>query len=132
MAVVLAGKLSGCGDGGSFVLKRWIVAILTVFALSGCASVERRGGAAGVAPDGTGSRSLELELDYTPGQPVMLPVPPPNLERDREQAVREIESRRNTEALTRERPDGPASRPDLDHDVTQGIQSRGAQKARGR
>ncbi len=63
---------------------------------------------------------------------MMLPIPPPKVERDTEQAVREIESRQNTEALTRDRQAVPSRRPDLDHDVTQGIQSRGAQKALGR
>jgi hypothetical protein len=108
-------------------LRRWILAILAVSTLSGCASVGR-GGAGGAAQDGTGSQWLELELDYPPGQPVMVPVPAPNVEHDIEQAVPEIESRRNTGALTRERRGRTSPRPDLDHDVTQGIQARGAER----
>jgi hypothetical protein len=50
---------------------------------------------------------------------------------DTTQALQAIESRRKADALGRESRPDPTHRPDLDHDVTQGIQSRGLDRAIG-
>ena len=95
--------------------------------LGGTASLDTGAGAGGAAP-----RTLHLELGYGAERSVDLPLPRPDVSADTAQAVREIEARRKAEALGREgRPD-PARRPDLDRDVTQGIQSRGVDRALSR
>jgi hypothetical protein len=95
--------------------------------LGGTASLETGAGAGGAAPG-----TLHLELGYRGERPVDLPLPRPDVGADTAQAVRAIEARRKAEALAREgRPD-PTRRPDLDRDVTQGIQSRGVERALGR
>jgi hypothetical protein len=77
---------------------------------------------AGAAPG-----TLELEMGYGSERPVELPLPRPDVSADTAQAIQEIEARRKADALGlgRENP----RRPDLDHDVTQGIQSRGVDPA---
>jgi len=96
-------------------------------ALTGCASLSAGSGAGGVAPG-----KLEFELGYGSERPLDLPVPRLDVNADTAQALREIESRRKADALSRENRLDPARRPDLDHDVTQGIQSRGLDRAIGR
>jgi hypothetical protein len=51
-------------------------------------------------------------------------VPPRKVEEDTTQAVREL-NRQRTDRMLRDVQPGPSRRPDLDRDVTQGIQSRG-------
>jgi hypothetical protein len=51
-------------------------------------------------------------------------VPPRKLEEDTAQALGELD-RQRTERMLRDSAPAPSRRPDLDRDVTQGIQSRG-------
>jgi hypothetical protein len=95
--------------------------------LGGSASLESGTGAGGGAP-----RTLELELGYGSERPVDLPLPSPDVNADTTQAIQELEARRQVDASTRESRPAPTRRPDLDHDVTQGIQSRGLDRAIGR
>jgi curli biogenesis system outer membrane secretion channel CsgG len=78
---------------------------------------------AGIAPAQTKS-SGPLDLEYKQRAPALRPVPPRKLEEDTTQAVRELD-RQRTDRMLREVQPGPSRRPDLDRDVTQGIQTRG-------
>jgi hypothetical protein len=112
----------------SKTLLRWgVLGISAVVALTGCASTNAGTGAGGVGPG-----TLDLELGYGSEPPVDLPLSWPDVNADTTQAIQAIESRRKADALGQgNRPD-PTRRPDLDHDVTQGIQSRGVDGALGR
>ena len=96
-------------------------------ALTGCTSLGAKTGA-GAAPPA----SLELKVGYGSERPVELEVPVPDVNADVTQATKEIESRRKADPLTRDSQEQPAGPPNLDHDVTQGIQSLGVDKALGR
>lgn len=100
------------------MLTRWILRTWVVVALGGGPAL-----AAGVAAPGT----LEFKLGYGAERPLDLAVRPPDVSADTAQALQEDEARRKVDALGREYP----RRPDLDHDVTQGIQSRGLERALG-
>ena len=78
---------------------------------------------AGIAPAQTKSTG-PLDLEYKQRAPVLRPVPPRKVEEDTTQAVRELDRQRTDRMLRNVQP-GPGRRPDLDRDVTQGIQSRG-------
>lgn len=78
---------------------------------------------AGIAPAQTKSQG-QLDLEYKQRTPALRPVPPRKLEEDTAQAVREL-SRQRTDRMLREVQPTPSRRPDLDRDVTQGIQTRG-------
>jgi hypothetical protein len=78
---------------------------------------------AGIAPAQTKSPG-PLDLEYKQRTPALRPVPPRKLEEDTTQAVRELD-RQRTDRMLREVQPGPSRRPDLDRDVTQGIQTRG-------
>ncbi len=78
---------------------------------------------AGIAPAQTKS-SGTLDLEYKQRTPALRPVPLRKIEEDTTQAVRELD-RQRTNRMLREAQPGPSRRPDLDRDVTQGIQSRG-------
>lgn len=57
-------------------------------------------------------------------------VPDPKVaERDADEAAATIEQRERDEELIRKEMGGPERRPDLDHDVIQGIQSRNVEDA---
>ena len=105
------------------MLTRWVLGISAAMALTGCASLGAGAGAGGAAPG-----TLELELGYGSERPLDLPLPRPDVRADTAQAIRELEARRKADAPGRENP----RRPDLDEDVTQGIQSRGVDRAIGR
>lgn len=107
-------------------LGRWGLGIAAAVALTGCASLGPGRGSGGAAPGG-----LDLELGYRGAPPVDLPIVPPDVNADTTQALQAIESRRKADALGRESRPDPTHRPDLDHDVTQGIQSRGLDRAIG-
>jgi hypothetical protein len=68
--------------------------------------------------------SGRLDLEYKQRSPAVRPVPPQKIEEDTAQAVRELD-RQRTERMLRDVQPGPSRRPDLDRDVTQGVQSRG-------
>ena len=108
-------------------LGGWGLGIAAALALTGCASLGDGRGAGGDAPG-----ALDLELGYRGAPAVDLPVAPPDPSADAEQALRAIESRRKADTLGRESRPDPTRRPDLDHDVTQGIQSRGLDRGIGR
>jgi len=77
---------------------------------------------AGAAPAQT--KSGPLDLEYKQRAPALRTVPPRKIEEDTTQALNEID-RQRTDRMLRESQPNPARRPDLDRDVTQGIQSRG-------
>ena len=78
---------------------------------------------AGIAPAQTKSQG-PLDLEYKQRAPALRPVPPRMIEEDTTQAVRELD-RQRTDRMLRDVQPGPSRRPDLDRDVTQGIQTRG-------
>ena len=78
---------------------------------------------AGIAPAQTKSQG-PLDLEYKQRAPALRPVPPRKIEEDTTQAVRELD-RQRTDRILRDVQPGPSRRPDLDRDVTQGIQTRG-------
>lgn len=78
---------------------------------------------AGIAPAQTKSTG-PLDLEYKQRAPALRPVPPRKIDEDTTQAVRELD-RQRTDRMLREIQPGPPRRPDLDRDVTQGIQTRG-------
>jgi hypothetical protein len=80
-------------------------------------------GSAGIATAQAKS-SGKLDLEYKQRSPALRPVPPQKIDEDTAQAVQELD-RQRTERMLREVQPGPPRRPDLDRDVTQGIQSRG-------
>ncbi|PYN83354.1 MAG: hypothetical protein DMD96_02535 [Candidatus Rokuibacteriota bacterium] len=65
-----------------------------------------------------------LALEYKRRAPAVLP-PASEVEKDAAQAAEEIEARKQTDRRIRENEGDPSRRPDLDPDVTQGVQSRG-------
>ena len=70
------------------------------------------------------TKSGSIDLDYKPRTPALQNVPPRKIEEDTTQALNEID-RQRTDRMLRDSQPSPSSRPDLDRDVTQGIQSRG-------
>jgi len=78
---------------------------------------------AGIAPAQTKSTG-PLDLEYKQRVPALRPVPPRKVEEDTTEAVRELDRQRTDRMLRNVQP-GPSRRPDLDRDVTQGIQTRG-------
>src|SRR3979411_1658166 len=104
-----------------------VVMLSVAVALAGCTSLGAKTGA-GAAPPA----SLELKVGYGSERPVELQVPVPDVNADVTQATKEVASRRNAGPLTRDSQEQPAGPPNLDHDVTQGIQSLGVDKALGR
>lgn len=81
---------------------------------------------AGAAP--AQSKSGSIDLEYKPRTPALRPVPPKKLEEDTAQAVRELDRRRTDEMLQKAQP-GPARRPNVDPDLSGGIQTRGLNDA---
>ncbi len=65
-----------------------------------------------------------LDLEHKRRAPAVLP-PASDVEKDAAQAAAEIEARKQTDHRIRENEGDPSRRPDLDPDVTQGVQSRG-------
>jgi hypothetical protein len=81
---------------------------------------------AGIAP--AQSKSGSLDLEYKQRAPALRTVPPRQIDEDTTQAVNEIDRQRTDKALRDNQP-GSLRRPDLDRDVTQGIQQRGLSDA---
>ena len=86
----------------------WVLGISVAVTLASCASLGATTGSGGVA------------------------MSPPDVSADTTRAIQEFESCRKADALEGRNWLGPARRPDLDHDVTQGKQSRGLNRAIGR
>lgn len=78
------------------------------------------GGVSAQTPKAGGS----IDLQYKQRSPALQKVPPRKVEEDTAQALSELD-RQRTEQMLRNSVPGPPRRPDLDRDVTQGIQSRG-------
>ena len=68
------------------------------------------------------AKSPPLNLEYKDRTPAVVTVPPKRLDEDTAQAMSELDKQR-TEKMLRESQPAPSSRPDLNHDVTQGVQS---------
>ena len=104
--------------------RSWFLIAAT---LAAC-SVERAAIAAEVPEAPSSPPRLELSVSRTP-----LPTPPlPSpqvLQKDAEEATKAIQERRRAEEAVREAARPSDRRPDLQHDVVQGIQSRGIQDA---
>ena len=71
--------------------------------------------------------SGQFDLEYKQRSPALQSVPPRKIEEDTTQALREID-RQRSERMLRDAQPAPSRRPDLDHDVTQGVQSRGLRR----
>jgi hypothetical protein len=104
--------------------RSWLFVFSVVVALTGCTAVGPRT-EAGVAARG----SLELQVGYGSERPVGLRVPAPDVNADLTRAIKEIESRRKAGPLMPDQQGQPAGPPSIDHDVTEGIQALGADKA---
>lgn len=74
------------------------------------------------------SKSGSLDLEYKQRAPALRAVPPRQIDEDTTEAVNEIDRQRTDKTLRDNQP-GPLRRPDLDRDVTQGIQQRGLSDA---
>ncbi len=74
------------------------------------------------------NKSAPLDLEYKQRAPTLHTVPPRKIEEDTTQAVNELD-RRRTDRVLRDNKPSPTRRPDLDRDVTQGIQTRGLGEA---
>jgi hypothetical protein len=92
-------------------MKTLLLAVLLLFASAGIALAQAK------SPG-------PLDLEYKQRAPALRPVPPRKLEEDTAQAARELD-RQRTDRMLRDVQPGPPRRPDLDRDVTQGIQTRG-------
>ncbi len=81
---------------------------------------------AAVAP--AQNKSAPLDLEYKQRAPALRTVPARKIEEDTTQAVNEID-RQRTDRILRDNQPSPMRRPDLDRDVTQGVQTRGLSDA---
>lgn len=82
------------------------------------------GNASAQGPAQTPKTGGSIDLQYKQRSPALQKVPPRKVEEDTAQALSELD-RQRTERMLRDSVPGPSRRPDLDRDVTQGIQSRG-------
>jgi hypothetical protein len=97
-----------------YAMRELVLAMLVILA------------SAAVAP--AQNKSAPLDLEYKQRAPALRTVPPRKIEEDTTQAVNEI-ARQRTDRILRDNQPGPMRRPDLDRDVTQGIQTRGLSDA---
>ena len=109
--------------------RSWLFVFSVAVVLTGCTSRDAKTGA---GTGGAARGSLELKVDYGSERPVELRVPAPDVNADVTQAIKEIESRQKADPLMPDNQEQRAGLPNLDHDVTQGIQSLGVDKALGR
>ena len=70
------------------------------------------------------NKSGSIDLEYKPRTPPVRPVPPKNIEEDTAQAIQEIDRRRADQTMRKQQP-APLRKPNVDPDVTGGIQTRG-------
>jgi hypothetical protein len=97
-------------------MKRSPIVAVLLLTIAGSASAQ----STSPAPKAGGS----IDLQYKQRSPALQKVPPRKVEEDTAQALSELD-RQRTERMLRESAPAPSRRPDLDRDVTQGIQSRG-------
>ena len=109
-------------------MKTPLIAVALLLAFAGGASAQSTAPVQSTAPaQGTNPAPKvggSIDLQYKQRTPALQKVPPRKLEEDTAQALSELD-RQRTERMLRENAPGPSRRPDLDRDVTQGIQSRG-------
>jgi hypothetical protein len=101
-------------------MKTPLIAAALLLLVAGGASAQSTAPGPSATPKAGGS----IDLQYKQRSPAVQKVPPRKLEEDTAQALSELD-RQRTERMLRESVPGPSRRPDLDRDVTQGIQSRG-------
>jgi len=95
-------------------MKALVLAVLVILVGAGSAPAQ--------------NKSTPLDLEYKQRAPTLRTVPPRKIEEDTTQAVNEID-RQRTDRVLRDSQPSPMRRPDLDRDVTQGIQTRGLSDA---
>ena len=95
-------------------MKALVLAVLVILVGVGAATAQ--------------NKSAPLDLEYKQRAPALHTVPPRKIEEDTTQAVNEID-RQRTDRVLRDNQPSPMRRPDLDRDVTQGIQTRGLSDA---
>jgi len=95
-------------------MKALVLAVLVILVSAGAAPAQ--------------NKSAPLDLEYKQRAPALRTVPPRKIEEDTTQAVNEID-RQRTDQILRDNKPGPRRRPDLDRDVTQGVQTRGLSDA---
>ena len=78
-----------------------------------------------------GSSDTELRLEKQPRRVIVSPRPAPSTAaQDTEQVTKQIERETGADTYSREMPTQPSRRPDLDRDVSGGIQSRSINQLR--
>lgn len=87
-----------------------LLAVLTVLVSAGAVPAQNKSGS--------------IDLEYKPRTPPVRPVPQKKLEEDTAQAIREIDRRRSDQTLRSAQPT-PMRKPNVDPDLTGGIQTRG-------
>lgn len=103
-------------------MKTPLIAAVLLLVTGGGASAQGTAPAPVTPPAPRSGGSIDLQ--YKPRAPALQKVPPRRVEEDTAQALGELD-RQRTERMLRDSVPGPSRRPDLDRDVTQGIQSRG-------
>ena len=103
-------------------MKTPLIAAVLLLVTGGGASAQGTAPAPVTPPAPRSGGSIDLQ--YKQRAPALQKVPPRRLEEDTAQALGELD-RQRTERMLRDSVPGPSRRPDLDRDVTQGIQSRG-------
>jgi hypothetical protein len=106
------------------IARSWLFAFSVAVALTGCTTLDAKTGAGGAA-----GGSLDLEVGHDSERPVELRVPTPDMNADMTQAIKDIEARRRAGPLMPDNQEQPAGLPNLDPNVTEGIQGLEADKA---
>lgn len=91
-------------------MRKVLLAVLTLVVSAGAVAAQDKSGS--------------IDLEYKPRTPPVQPVPPRKLEQDTAQAIQEIDRRRSDQALRNSQP-APIRKPNVDPDLTGGIQTRG-------
>jgi hypothetical protein len=100
-------------------MGRFVLVLIVVVLVVGCAAVQE-------------SASPPTRLDTEVKRLIILPRPEPEVvERDTAAALAELEAVTRREEIVKQ-VIAPAARPDLDDDVTSGLQGRNLQRALGR
>jgi hypothetical protein len=106
-------------------MKTPLIAAALLLITGAGASAQSAAPAQGTSPAPKSGGSIDLQ--YKQRAPALQKVPPRKVEEDTAQALDELD-RQRTERMLRDNVPAPSRRPDLDHDVTQGIQSRGLRR----
>lgn len=95
-------------------MRNVLLAVLTLLMSAGAVAAQNKSGS--------------IDLEYKPRTPPVQPVPPKKLEEDTAQAIQEIDRRRSDQTLRSTQP-APMRKPNVDPDLTGGIQTRGLSDA---